>query len=285
MTELDWSDRHRAVSLLSEHYPDRRRLEVLAAQAGLQVPPGRGFEPLFAVASRLVLSAGDRLLALLEEAGRQHEAFRAMVAPAEPPAAAPSDGETAPTEVVETLSEEAPAGGAAPDGVAPRPMGTPASAPPLQGVETWVARHIDWVAPDALVGGAAARLGLVFRAPTGEAVGGAPAGHMAYVGESFPIDVELTVLGGTPPELRQTLRCDPIAATTELAFDVTPSVDAEELDVVLRCFSGGYEVGRGRFVHRLSTGERTSGGALAVPDSVLDAINEDAIKTVQGQDA
>ena len=279
MNDLDWRDRHRLTTLLTTYYPDRRRLAAVAATAGLELPPPRGFEPLFSAASQLVLTGGSKLEGLVQAAAATHEEFSSFLPP--PPL---SDEDTAPTEMMETVDEEPtvpPTVEEAPEGVAPRPVGTPAQAPSLDGVETWVARHIEWEAPEALAAGEPQPLTLTFRAPDGEAVGGAPAGHTAYVGEAFPVDVEVVIEGGDAEETRQTVRVDPIVKSSAVTFVVTPSPGAEALSVVLRCYSGGFEVGRGRFEAGLPTGERSSGGALAVPDSVLEQINEDAIKTVQ----
>jgi|GEM_PF-2071981 len=270
MNDLDWRARHRIAGLLATHFPDRRRLDALATTAGLSLPPARGFEPLFSAASVLVLGAGEALAPMLAAAAEQNEAFSEFA----PEPEVEAEPDEVPTMMVATIEE-------APEGVAPRPAGTPAQAPPLDGVETWVARHIEWELPEALAPGESASVVIRFRAPDGGAVGGAPAGHTSYVGESFPVDVELTVQGGTPEHLRQTMRCDPIENASSLTFVLTPAADATELDAVLRCFSGGYEVGRGRLTASLPSGERSSGGALAVPDSVLEQVNEDAIKTVQ----
>ena len=166
-------------------------------------------------------------------------------------------------------------------GASTRPAGAPAQAPPLEGVETWVARHIDFDLPDPLPAGEEATLALRFRAPEGEAVGGAPAGHTAYVGESFPVDLEITIVGGGPARAQQTMRVDPVDKFTEVSFVVTPAADSQEVVVALRCYSGGYEVGRGRIEAPVPSGHRASGGVLAVPDTVLEQINEDAIKTVK----
>ncbi len=275
----NWRERHRIASLLTEHYPDVRRLDALANSAGLTLSPPQGFAPLFVAASRLLLEAGDALPGLLEKAAEAHEAFAAWGPQPEPQL------EDALTQVAETVSEDAvpaprPVSEAEP-GTAPRPAGTPAQAPPLEGVETWVARHIDFDLPDTLPEGQEATLTLRFRAPDGEAVGGAPAGHTAYVGESFPVDLEITVVGGGPAEAQQTMRIDPVEKSAEASFVVTPADDSKEIVVSLRCFSGGYEVGRGRIEVLVPSGDRTYGGALAVPDTVLEQINEDAIKTVK----
>lgn len=269
---VDWGARHRAAGLIAEHYPDRMRLAVLAGTVGAELPAARGFEPLFATVSQLVLGLGDKLPELLRAAAAQHEAFAAW-APA--PELAPDPEEEARTILAETVEE-------APEGTAPRPAGTPAQAPPLDGVETWVARHIEWDLPENLAAGEGSKLVLRFRSPDGEAVGGAPAGHMAHVGQAFPVELELTVVGGRADESKATMRCDPIDKGAEEAFVVTPDADATELDIVLRCYSGGFEVGRGRLTTAVPNGERSSGGALAVPDTVLEQINEDVIKTVQG---
>ena len=274
-----WRERHRIASLLTEHYPDVRRLGVLAKSAGLTLSPPQGFSTLFVAASRLLLDAGDALPGLLEKAAEAHEAFAAWGPQSEPE---PADASTqvAETELEDAVPSPRPVNEAEP-GAAPRPAGTPAQAPPLEGVETWVARHIEFDLPDPLPAGQEATLLVRFRAPEGEAVGGAPAGHTAYVGESFPVDLEIVVVGGGPAEAQQTMRVDPIEKSAEASFVVTPEVDSHEVVVLLRCYSGGFEVGRGRIEASVPSGDRASGGALAVPDTVLEQINEDAIKTVK----
>ncbi|MCO4771692.1 MAG: hypothetical protein KDA24_16790 [Deltaproteobacteria bacterium] len=265
---LSWSERHRISALFSAHYPDVRRLQALASSVGVSFTPPMGFDPLFVAASQMVLGAGDKLPDLLAKAAESHDSFAPFAPQPEP------EPTEAPTLLVATVTDAEP-------GAAPRPAGTPAQAPPLDGVETWVARHIEWELPGTLEAGAATTLSLRFRAPSGEAVGGAPAGHTAYVGEPFPVDLELSIEGAGPAQAQQTMRCDPIDAVAQVEFTVTPQAGAAELKVTLRCYSGGYEVGRGRLEASLPSGQRTSGGALAVPDTVLEQINEDAIKTVQ----
>jgi len=283
----DWATRHTISTLLARHYPDSRRLGALASQVGLSVSPPRGFEPIFVAASQLVLAAGDGLEGLVEAAAAEHEEFAALLtadadepeAP-EPDSDEAADEDEAPTETTEPVA--APVIAAASD-APPRPPGTPARAPAPETAETWVARHIGWEAPPSLASGEPALIVLRFTAPDGEAVGGAPAGHTPYVGEAFPVQCELAVDGATPPSLHQTVRLDPVDREMQVEFTVIPEDGAERVELVLRCYSGGFQVGQGRFVGPVPSGERHAGGALAVPDSVLESINEDAIKTVMGE--
>ena len=67
-----WRERHHIASLLTEHYPDVRRLSALAESAGLTLSPPQGFSTLFVAASRLLLDAGDALPSLLEKAAEAH---------------------------------------------------------------------------------------------------------------------------------------------------------------------------------------------------------------------
>lgn len=293
----DWATRHRITTLLARCYPDPRRLAAFAAQQGQDLTPPRGFEPIFVAASQLVLATDD-LEALVRAAAETHEEFAALLprdrkappakepaavqpAAAEPAAKAPAT-EAPASDPTEKTTVAASSVEAASDAL-PRPAGTPARAPAPETAETWVARHVGWEAPPSLTPGEPCPIVVRFTAPAGEAVGGAPAGHTPYVGESFPVQCELALEGATPPTLHQTVRLDPVDRESQVVFSVIPEVGAERVDLVLRCYSGGYQVGQGRFVGVVPTGERQAGGALAVPDSVLESVNEDAIKTVMGE--
>ena len=96
-----WRERHHIASLLTEHYPDVRRLSALAESAGLTLSPPQGFSTLFVAASRLLLDAGDALPSLLEKAAEAHEAFAAWGPQPEPEPAGAS------TQVAETELEDA----------------------------------------------------------------------------------------------------------------------------------------------------------------------------------
>ena len=250
MSALTWPQRHDLTRLLLQSIADPRRAAVVAAQAGVPLPTRRGFEPPFVQLSGLVLAAdrSDRIEALLkaaEAAGLDAEALAAFRIP-EP--------------IVLTQAIE---------GAAPRPSGLPVQAPPVEGATAWLARTLEWQVGEEI------RIRFV-RAP-GDAVGGAPAGHLSYLGEPFPVDLEIIATGAEVPEPRQTLK---VGASDEPEA-IFPLVlgDAEAIDLQLRCFSAGFEVGRGRY--RLSADGEESGGALAVPNTVLEAVDEDAIKTLR----
>ncbi len=252
MSVLNWRERHALTTVLSGCLQDPRRASALAAAAGLELPPQRGFEPLFARLSGLVLVAeqADRRVALLDAlvgAGAQE----ADVAPFRPPAPLLLVAEAA-------------------DGAAPRPAGVPVQAPSPEGAQSWFARKLTWEVSDQ-------EATIRFLRAEGAAVGGAPAGHASYVGDPFPIELELAGEGVELPEPRQTIRAD-IDTEAEAVFPLVLG-ESESIDLQLRCYSAGFEVGRGRY--RLSADGEESGGALAVPDTVLEAVNEDAIKTVR----
>lgn len=252
MSVLTWRDRHALTEVLSGCLHDGRRASALAAAAGLELPPQRGFEPLFARLSGLVLAAdrGARMPALLDALGAlgvdeaDLQAFR-------PPAPL-------------LLVPEAP------EGAAPRPAGVSVQAPSPEGASAWFARKLAWE-----VSGEEVRIRFLHAA--GDAVGGAPAGHTSYVGSPFPVELELSATGAELPEPRQTIKAD-IDSEAEAVFPLVLG-ESESVDLQLRCYSAGFEVGRGRY--RLSADGEESGGALAVPDTVLEPVNEDAIKTVR----
>jgi len=141
---------------------------------------GRG-EPFFATVSTLVLGLGDTLPELLRTAAMQHEALEERA-----PVPDVKESKVALRELVEDV----------PEGLVPRRTVTPAEAPPLEGVETWAARHIEWELPESLSAGIGSPLLLRALSLRGEAVRGAPAGHNASVGEEFSVVLELTVTAG-----------------------------------------------------------------------------------------
>ena len=251
MSVLTWQDRHALTKLLTGALQDGRRAAVLATSVGVDLPPQRGFEPLFARVSGLVLAAGraDKIGALVEaSAGMGVDSDALQPFRPRPLLLVPE----------------------APEGAAPRPAGVPVQAPPPDGASTWFARKLVWQVSDEQVR-------INFAHAAGEAVGGAPAGHESYVGNPFPVELELSAEGAELPEPRQTIKAD-IDTEPEAVFSLVLG-DAEDVDLQLRCFSAGFEVGRGRY--RLSADGEESGGALAVPDTVLEPVDEDAIKTLR----
>jgi len=253
MSALSWPDRHALTQVLADALGDPRRAAALASTVGLALPPQRGFEPAFARLSGLVLAAdrGGKVEELLDAgvaAGVSADAVQPFRTPPPPPA--------------QVLTE-------APEGSAPRPAGVPTQAPPREGATSWLARNVVWQVGEEI------RIG--FEAAAGEAVAGAPAGHASYAGEPFPVELELTAEGCRLPEPRQTVKLG--ADDDPQAVFALELGDAETIDIQLRCYSGGFEVGRGRY--RLSADGEESGGALAVPNTVLEPVDEDAIKTVR----
>ncbi len=265
--------RHAAILHLVRASPAREPIAAAAARGGLQTPAPQGVEPLFAWVSRLVLAASEPQLGALADAlgGDVGAALRERVfGPPEP--AVPEA----------TWDVEEP--GAVVSDEPPRPVGTPATAPPADGARTWLVRGVELVAPPSVAAGA--EFNLAVRLGDAPASSPAPKGHAPYDGLAVDVELEAWLEEAYPArgsDLHRSIRVDP-ARPTECGFDLLAADPLPEgVVVAVRFFLKGYEVGRARC--RVPAGDgagepQREAGVVAIPDTILDA-GEDAVATVQ----
>lgn len=310
--------RHELICLLERELSAPPRFEVLVRSSGLRAPPAQGVEPPFCRLSRLVRLAADadRLdelteaakglvsgptAALLDELLVDPVAETIWSEPetvrAEPPSQAPNESldsreldETIVTgEEVETIVDGVaaaivPPGPAilpAPDPPAwavPRPSGTPAQAPPIEGASSWLLRRVNLSLPAQVEPGQTITLRVAVSAAAPGSVAGAPTDAVPYSGPPAKVELELWLQEAWPAEgseTQRTILIDPSVPKVEETFDLVAADPLSEgVDVTARFFLAGFEVGRGRaFVpNRGRTGEeQPSGapGAIAIPDTIL----------------
>jgi hypothetical protein len=315
--------RHALGHALHRHFAERARLDGLARALSLGPPPPLGVDGDFARATwllRAVWSSG-KLEALAEAAGRlggvkaaeeisalipRRPEPRAASAPVSADAGAVDAGGTAPegadpagvtlrwpaARPAYRLVSKPPAADAvaeAQEGAAPRPAGSPAAAPPRAGAESWLVRRVHIGTPSQVDPGAELRLNVAAVEAEAGTVAGAPPGARAYNGAPLRVDWELEAQGAATPDgapARGTLLLDPADARCETAMILRVASDpGDGVDLALRFYAGGFEVGRARaFVPNRARPDAAARpgapGALVVPDSVLGLSGEDAVRTL-----
>lgn len=263
--------RHAAILHLVRAMPSRELIAAAAARGGVAVPEPQGVEPLFGWAARLVVAAAaaGTLEALVDAVGPE---LRAIVfGPPEPEEPATTWEVADPDPVV---SDEP-----------PRPIGTPATAPPAAGARTWLVRGVELSAPGSVAPGAAFAVAASLGDPP--AVSPAPKDHLPYDGLAVVVEIEAWLEEAFPAggvDLHRSVRVDP-SRPTECGFELLAADPLPEgVAVAVRFFLGGYEVGRARCEVPAGdgSGDPVVGlGVVAIPDTILDA-GEDAVATVKG---
>ncbi len=275
MTALSVRARHAAISALVRHLPEPTLLSELARRAGVPVPSSEGVESAFAFTSRFVISVGD-LRPLVEEAS--DDLAVALKAALGMPA--PSPEEPAVTWVAE------PAASAAAD-AAPRPVGTPATAPPAGGARTWLVKGVEVDAPAAVGPGDSFEATVRLVDPRPGMTTPAPPGHEPYDGLPFDVEIEAWLEEAFPSgdaDLHRSVRVDP-SRFTECVFELLAADPLPEgVRLGVRFFLSGYEVGRatGRVAVGGGDERQIIPGVIAIPDSILGA-GEDAVATVASE--
>lgn len=274
---LDVHARHRLASLLDRALSTPQRFGAACAGAGLKAPAPRGVEPGFSRVSAVLLASpsDDALAALVAAAAvsapELAEALRAELAPEpEPePEPEPDPDELATVRVLGKRheAEDAP----------PRPAGTPAQAPSPEGATSWLVRRAHLSVPTTVRPGEVFDVGLTLVEPGAGAVPGAPADATPWEGEAS-VDWEMWLEEAFPAAEGATL-----SGAMTVGADARPEVTAriraadplaDGVDVMVRFFLAGYEVGRARAF--VPNGARddveprpAAPGALAVPDTIL----------------
>ncbi len=267
---LDLHARHRLTALLADALGGPGRLEGACGAAGLAVPPTRGVDPLFARVSALLLpgppEAAIEALIAAASAGSSHaDALASFLAPPEP-----DQDELATVRVLDDRhqAEQAP----------PRPPGTPAEAPPREGAKAWLRRRAHLSVPTSVAPGGEFDVQLTLAKPGGGAVPGVPEGAPVYEGAAVAVAYEFWLEEAFPADeaaLAGTVSVDPAEERAEAGLSVRAAEPlGEGVDVLVRFFVGGYEVGRARaFVPNGSRDDveprPAAPGALAVPDSIV----------------
>ncbi len=255
---MDLATRHRLIWILAASFGSPGRLALLASRAGLPVPPSMGVESTFARMSRLVLPAEAEALA---EVARDLgcEAAQACLPPGEDE-----------LQTIKLLKPQA-----AVQDEPPRPTGTPAEAPPREGAQAWLVRRVHLSVPTQVQPGQRFEVRLTASSASGP-VPGAPdeaprfegAGEVQYefwLEEAFPLE-------GAAQTGTLAIAAD--GERSELAFSaVATDPLSEGVDVLVRFFLGGYEVGRARaFLPNAAADSEprpAAPGAIAIPDTLL----------------
>lgn len=160
----------------------------------------------------------------------------------------------------------------------PRPAGTPAEAPPREGASSWLLRRVHLSVPTSVRAGEEFGVQLTLARPGGGTVPGAPEDAVAYGGAAAAVDFEFWLEEALPlkeGDQAGQILLDPAEERAEVVVRLRASEPLNEgVDIVVRFFVGGYEVGRARAF--VPDGDRddvaprpASPGALAVPDSVI----------------
>ena len=162
----------------------------------------------------------------------------------------------------------------------PRPPGTPAQAPPTEGASSWLVRRVNLGLPAQVGAGEPIelRLALVEAAPGSVAT--APADAVAWSGPPISVEAELWLQEAWPAEGSESvfrIEVDPAAARVEAVVRLVAADPLSEgVDVAVRFYLAGYEVGRGRaFVPNRDRPEAEqlvgAPGAVVIPETILPA--------------
>jgi hypothetical protein len=160
----------------------------------------------------------------------------------------------------------------------PRPPGTPAQAPPTEGARSWLIRRVNLGLPSQIGAGEAIELRLTLALAAPGTVPSAPSIAVPWAGPPVAVEAELWLqeawpAEGTEPVTR--IEVDPAAAKVETLFRLVAAEPLSEgVDVAVRFYLAGYEVGRGRaFVPNRERPEADqpagAPGALVIPDTIL----------------
>jgi hypothetical protein len=265
--------RHAAIQHVIEAYPSRALLVAIAQRANVAMPSEQGVEGHFALVSRFVISAerAHALEAIVEAAvGTTQDALReALLGPVEP-----LEPET--TWEVDGGALEISDG-------PPRPVGTPATAPPIEGARTWLVRGVELSTPASVAAGTAFVLAVTLGEPPSQSP--APKNYAPYDGLPVEVEVEAWLEEAYPAggaDLHRGMRV-PAMGPSECGFELLAADPLPEgVGIAVRFFFKGYEVGRARCTVAVGDGSgppALAAGVIVIPDSILDA-GEDAVATV-----
>jgi hypothetical protein len=307
---MDWTveRRHELILVLERELVGAARMGALCRRAAIDGGPAQGAEGGFAFLSRVVIAAGregrmDELVEaargmVSEEAGASLDEL--MVDPAaetvwsepETVRAEPSAFAFDTRATDETILDDDPAGVSASDATVqddeeprvapteglPRPAGTPAQAPPLDGASSYLVRRVHLGVPSQVAAGEAFDLQVTLAEAAPGSVPAAPAEAPPWTGDPVTVELELWLEEGYPADgaaLQATLQVGAADPKTESIHRIVAAEPLSDgVDITVRFFVAGYEVGRGRtfVVNRDSSDAEPRPGApggLVIPDTIL----------------
>ena len=290
---MEWTvaQRHELALLLDRELSDAARAGAVARAAGLSAPTPMGVEPSFCWLSRLVREAAgagkvESLIEAAEAAVSEAVAvdLRGLgVDPTADTGYSEADAETV-REEDETQKMDLPkvaalAAEPEPGAAAPRPVGRPAEAPPIEGATAFFTRRVHISAPTDVAAGDVFDVSVTLAEAEAGTLATAPADAPAWAGAPLDLEVELWLEEGfsvaDPGDLHRQISVAADEAKTELAWRLQAAGPlAGGVDVTVRFFCSGYEVGRAKaFVpERGAETEPRAGtpGAVVVPDTILE---------------
>lgn len=296
---MEWTvaQRHELALLLDAELSNPARAGAVAVSAGLKPPQPMGVEPSFCWLSRLVGAAvrDGKVDALIEAAAGAVSETTAVglrgvhVDPEAETEYSEADAETLREEdetqkidlpspaILAPAAEPEAAPAAEPEAAAPRPMGTPAQAPPVDGAKSWFVRRVHVGAPLEVAAGDVFDVAVTLAIAAPGTIPTAPADAEPWAGAPVPLEVELWLEEGfamAEGDLHRELSVPADETKTEMSWRVEAAGPlADGVDMTVRFFCAGYEVGRAKcFVQRKDADvEPRPGapGALVVPDTIL----------------